>query len=63
MKRFGRELERELKQLAATGHELHEISRILACSRHASTNTLRREPLPTLPAALNPCRLGCRSRT
>jgi Helix-turn-helix domain len=36
------------------GTQLREIGRMLGCSRHAVTYTLRREPRPPRPAAWNP---------
>jgi IS30 family transposase len=54
MKRLEPEVEREVRRLAAKGHKLREIGRILGCSRHAVTNTLRREPRPASPTAWNP---------
>jgi IS30 family transposase len=54
MKRLAPEVEREVRRLAAKGHKLREIGRMLGCSRHAVTNTLRREPRPQSPTAWNP---------
>jgi IS30 family transposase len=54
MKRLAPEVEREVRRLAAKGHKLREIGRMLGCSRHAVTNTLRREPRPPSPTAWNP---------
>ena len=54
MKRLEPEVEREVRRLAAKGHRLREIGRILGCSRHAVTNTLRRQPRPPSPTAWNP---------
>src|SRR6266508_2539600 len=54
MKRLEPEVEREVRRLAAKGHRLREIGRILGCSRHAVTNTLRRESRPPSPTAWNP---------
>ncbi len=54
MKRLAPEVEREVRRLAAKGHGLREIGRMLECSRHAVTTTLRREPLPPAPAAWEP---------
>ena len=42
-------LRHEVRRLTAKGHKLREIGRLLGYSRHAVTNTLRREPLPTAP--------------
>ena len=56
MRRLAPEVEREVRRLAAKGHKLREIGRILGCSRHAVTNTLRREPLPPSPSAWDPPR-------
>jgi IS30 family transposase len=54
MKRLEPEVEREVRRLAAKGHRLREIGRMLGCSRHAVTNTLRRLPRPPSPTAWNP---------
>lgn len=54
MKRLDPEVEREIRRLAAKGHKLREVGRMLGCSRHAVTNTLRREPRPPSPGAWNP---------
>lgn len=54
MKRLESEVEREVRRLAAKGHKLREIGRMLGCSRHAVTNTLRRQPRPLSPTAWNP---------
>jgi DNA invertase Pin-like site-specific DNA recombinase len=48
------EVEREARRLAAKGHGLREIGRMLACSHHAVTNVLAREPRPPGPADWNP---------
>src|SRR5579862_4142241 len=45
-KRFSPELEREVRRLAAKGHGLREIGRMVKCSKHAVTNVLVREPRP-----------------
>ena len=45
-KRLSTELEREVRRLAAKGHGLREIGRMVECSRHAVTNVLVRPPLP-----------------
>jgi transposase, IS30 family len=54
MKRLEPEVEREVRRLAAKGHKLREIGRLLGYSRHAVTNTLRRQPRPPGPAAWSP---------
>ena len=54
MKRLAPEVECEVRRLAAKGHKLREIGRILGCSRHAVTNALRREPRPPSATAWNP---------
>jgi IS30 family transposase len=54
MKRLEPEVEREVRRLAAKGHKLREIGRMLQCSRHAVTNTLRRAPRPLSASAWNP---------
>ena len=56
MKRLEPEVEREVRRLAAKGRKLREIGRMLGCSRHAVTNTLRREPRPLSATAWNPSR-------
>jgi IS30 family transposase len=63
-KRLEPEVEREVRRLAAKGHKLREIGRILGCSRHAVTNTLRRQPRAATPGAWNPspARLSLRER-
>jgi transposase, IS30 family len=48
------DVEREVRRLAAKGHKLREIGRMLGYSRHAVTNTLRREQLPVAPVAWSP---------
>ncbi len=53
-KRLSPEVEREARRLAAKGHGLREIGRILACSHHAVTNVLAREPRPLGPADWDP---------
>ena len=45
-KRLSTELEREVRRLAAKGHGLREIGRMVERSRHAVTNVLVRPPLP-----------------
>jgi IS30 family transposase len=64
MKRLEPEVEREVRRLAAKGHRLREIGRMLGCSRHAVTNTLRRPPRPPSLTAWNPspARLSLRER-
>src|SRR5262245_32456421 len=54
MRRLEPDVEREARRLAAKGHKLREIGRMLGCSRHAVTNTLRREARPPSPGAWNP---------
>lgn len=54
MKRLEPEVEREVRRLAAKGHKLREIGRMLGCSRHAVTNTLRRQPRPPSSTMWNP---------
>jgi len=44
MQRLSTELEREVRRLAAKGHGLREIGRMVERSRHAVTNVLVREP-------------------
>ena len=46
MKRLSPGLEREVRRLAAKGHGLREIGRLLHCSKHAVSNVLVREPRP-----------------
>jgi transposase, IS30 family len=64
MQRLEPEVEREVRRLAAKGHTLREIGRMLGRSRHAVTNTLRRKPRPSTPTAWNPspARLSLRER-
>jgi IS30 family transposase len=52
-KRVSPELEREIRRLAARGHGLREIGRLVHRSHHAVTNALAREPSST-PIAWNP---------
>ncbi len=52
-KRVSPELEREIRRLAAKGHGLREIGRLIHCSRHAVTNALMREA-SSIPVAWNP---------
>jgi IS30 family transposase len=47
------ELEREIRRLAAKGHGLREIGRLVHRSKHAVTNALTREPSST-PVVWNP---------
>jgi transposase, IS30 family len=54
MKRLSSELEREVRRLAAKGHGLREIGRMVECSRHAVTNVLVREPRPPSATDWNP---------
>ncbi len=54
MKRLEPEVEREVRRLAAKGHKLREIGRMLGCSRHAVRNTLQREARPRSATAWNP---------
>jgi transposase, IS30 family len=54
MKRLSPELEREVRRLAAKGHGLREIGRLLHCSRHAVSNVLVREPPPLSASEWNP---------
>jgi DNA invertase Pin-like site-specific DNA recombinase len=60
MKRLEPEVEREVRRLAAKGHKLREIGRMLGCSRHAVTNTLRRQPHPpSVPEGWSAANCGC----
>ena len=43
-KRLSPEVERKARRLAAKGHGLREIGRMLACSLHAVTNVLDGTP-------------------
>src|SRR5947209_20561830 len=54
MKRLDPEVEREIRRLAAKGHKLRDVGRMLGCSRHAVANTLGRETRPPSPGAWNP---------
>lgn len=53
-RRLHPDVEREVRRLAAKGHKLREIGRMLSCSRHAVTNALQRDPLPVAPAVWSP---------
>lgn len=53
-KRLAPEVESEVRRLAAKGHGLREIGRLLACSHHAVTNVLAREPQPAGPQEWSP---------
>jgi DNA invertase Pin-like site-specific DNA recombinase len=52
--RIDPDVERDVRRLAAKGHKLREVGRVLGYSRHAVTNTLRRDALPAAPAARSP---------
>ncbi len=52
-RRISPELEREIRRLAAKGHGLREIGRLVHRSRHAVSNALVREP-SAVPIAWNP---------
>ena len=52
-RRISPELEREIRRLAAKGHRLREIGRLVHRSKHAVTNALAREP-SAVPIAWNP---------
>ena len=54
MKRLSAELEREVRRLAAKGHGLREIGRLLHCSKHAVSNVLVRDPRPLSASEWNP---------
>jgi hypothetical protein len=60
MRRSEPEVEGEVRRLAAKDTGCGEIGRMLGCSRHAVTNTLRREPRPLSSTAwnLSPARLS-----
>ena len=47
-------MEREVRRLAARGHTLREIGRIVECSRHAVSNVLAREPVQPETTDWNP---------
>lgn len=53
-KKLSPELEKEIRRLAARGHGLREISRVVKCSRHAVTNALIRPPLGAVGCGLEP---------
>ena len=53
-KRLSPELEREVRRLAAKGHGLREIGRLIQCSKHAVSNVLVREPRPPSASDWNP---------
>lgn len=59
-KQLSPEVEREARRLAAKGHGLREIGRMLACSDHAVTNVLAREPRPLGQRTGTPHRRACR---
>jgi transposase, IS30 family len=48
MRRLSPELEREIRRLAAKGHSLRGIARLVVCSKHAVMNALAREPRPAV---------------
>ncbi|MBA2608656.1 MAG: IS30 family transposase [Actinobacteria bacterium] len=52
-KRISPELEREVRRLAAKGHSLREIGRLVHRSKHAVSNALVREP-SVVPVVWNP---------
>lgn len=52
--RLSTELEREVRRLAARGHGLREIGRMVERSRHAVSNVLVREPRPPAVTDWNP---------
>jgi IS30 family transposase len=54
MQRLSSELEREVRRLAAKGHGVREIGRLLHCSKHAVSNVLVREPRPPSASDWNP---------
>jgi transposase, IS30 family len=54
MQRLSSDLEREVRRLAARGHGLREIGRLLHCSKHAVSNVLVREPRPPSASDWNP---------
>ncbi len=54
MQRLSSELEREVRRLAAKGHGLREIGRLLHCSKHAVSNVLVRDPRPPSASDWNP---------
>ncbi|HEV2070234.1 MAG TPA: IS30 family transposase [Acidimicrobiales bacterium] len=62
-KRLSKELEREVRRLAAKGHGLREIGRMVECSKHAVSNVLTREP-PCAATDWNPspARLSMKER-
>ena len=63
-KRLSTELEREVRRLAARGHGLREIGRIVERSRHAVSNVLVREPRAPAVTDWNPsaARLSAQDR-
>jgi len=62
-KRLSPELEREIRRLAAKGHGLREIGRLVECSHHGVTNVLIRPPRPTASAwNPSPARLSLAER-
>ena len=53
-KRLSAEIEREVHRLAALGHSLREIGRMVECSKHAASNILVRVPAPAPPTEWTP---------
>ncbi|MGH9043549.1 MAG: helix-turn-helix domain-containing protein [Acidimicrobiales bacterium] len=54
MRRPAAEIEREAHRLAAKGHSLREIGRVVECSRHAVSDILVREQRPPDPSEWTP---------
>ena len=54
MKRLEPAVEREVRRLAAKGHKLREIGRLLGCSCDAVTTTLRTRAAAAEPDGVEP---------
>jgi IS30 family transposase len=61
-KRLSPDVEREIRQLAAKGHSLREIGRMVECSRHGVSNVLVRGPAAPLAWNPSPARLSLSER-
>lgn len=62
MKRLSPDVEREVRRLAARGHSLREIGRMVECSRHGVSNVLVREPAVAPAWNPSPARLSLAER-
>ena len=63
-KRLSKELEGEVRRLAAKGYGLREIGRMVECSKHANSNVLTGQPPQSLSTDWNPssARLSMKER-